>query len=202
MRMEVENDMDNFVLTIQDFAKLNDFYSILSLLNEKKNEGKIVLYAGTYSLESAMERFGYYDNAAFYIYTVPDKNGYCIYKNGMGCEIIEDDDIFKRSHRRLYGKKHLSNCHLEENDCRQGVFFEKQKKKKKEFKERLVEDIAEIVFALISFGIGALVFSLFGSDKKVSEIDPDLVILIGMFVALALIIAIGSLISWIEKRKR
>lgn len=108
--MEVENDMDNFVLTIQDFAKLNDFYSILSLLNEKKNEGKIVLYAGTYSFDVALERFGDYDNATFYVYTVPDKNGYCIYKNNMGRTIVEDNRIFKFSHRYLYNKNHLSNC--------------------------------------------------------------------------------------------
>ena len=202
MRMEVENDMDNFVLTIQYFAKLNDFYSILSLLNEKKNEGKIVLYAGTYSFDVALEHFGDYENAIFYVYTVPDKNGYCIYKNGMGCDIIEDNKIFKNSHRRHYDEKHLSNCHLGEDDCRQGVFFKKQKIRKEEFKDRLGEGIAELVFALISFGIGALVFSLFGSGRKVSEMDSELVALVGMFVLLALVIAIGSLLYWIEKRKR
>ena len=120
----------------------------------------------------------------------------------MGCDIIEDNKIFKNSHRRYYDKKCLSNCHLGEDDCRQGVFFKKQKIRKEEFKESLGECIGEIVFALISFGIGALVFSLFGSGRKVSEMDSDIVILVGMFATLALIIAIGGLLYWIEKRKR
>ena len=52
--------MDIFLTTIQKFTELNDFYSVLSFLREKEKEGEIVLYAGTYCFEMALERFGNY----------------------------------------------------------------------------------------------------------------------------------------------
>ena len=121
--------MDNFLTTIQKFTESNDFYSVLSFLREKKKEGDIVLYAGTYCFEMALERFGYYDDASFYIYTTQDKSGYCVYINRMGCGILEDDKIFKFSHRYLYNKNHLSNCFFGEKDYRCGEYFEKKGKK-------------------------------------------------------------------------
>ena len=121
--------MDNFLTTIQKFTEANDFYSVLSFLREKEKEGEIVLYAGTYSLETALERFGSYDNASFYIYTTQDKSGYCVYINRMGCGIREDNKIFKFSHRYLYNKNHLSNCYFGEKDCRSGEYLKKKGKK-------------------------------------------------------------------------
>lgn len=73
-----------FSLSIQSFTKSNDFYSALSFLCEKEKQGEIVLYAGTYSFQMALERFGYYESASFYIYTQKEKNGYCVYLNRNG----------------------------------------------------------------------------------------------------------------------
>ena len=121
--------MNNFFSTICGFAQSNDFYSIVTFLCEKERTGEIVLYAGTYSLETALERFGSYDdNASFYIYTTKDKSGYCVYINRMGCGIREDNKIFKFSHRYLYNKNHLSNCYFGEKDCRSGEYFKKKGK--------------------------------------------------------------------------
>ncbi len=121
--------MDNFITTIQKFTELNEFYSVLFFLREKEKSGEIVLYAGTYCFEMALERFGSYDSASFYIYTTQDKSGYCVCLNRMGCGIREDNKIFKFSHRYLYNKNHLSNCFFGEKDCRYGEFFDKKCKK-------------------------------------------------------------------------
>ena len=121
--------MDNFFTTIQKLTESNDFYSVLSFLREKEKEGDIVLYAGTYCFEMALERFGNYDDASFYIYTTQDNSGYCVYINRMGCGIREDNKIFKFSHRYLYNKNHLSNCYFGEKDCRSGEYFKKKGKK-------------------------------------------------------------------------
>ena len=48
-------NMNNFLSTICGFAQSNDFYSIVTFLCEKERTGEIVLYAGTYSLETALE---------------------------------------------------------------------------------------------------------------------------------------------------
>ena len=121
--------MHKFLSTISGFAQSNDFYSILTFLCETERAKEIVLYAGTYSLEGALERFSSYDTASFYIYTAQDKCGYCIYINRMGCGIRKDDKIFKISHRYLYNKNHLSNCFFGEKDYRSGEYFEKKSKK-------------------------------------------------------------------------
>ena len=121
--------MDNFLTTIQKFTESNDFYSVLSFLREKEKEGEIVLYAGTYCFEMALECFRNYDDASFYIYATQDKSGYCVYINRMGCGIREDNKIFKFSHRYLYNINHLSNCFFGEKDYRCGEYFEKKCKK-------------------------------------------------------------------------
>ena len=121
--------MDNIFTTIQKLTELNDFYSVLSFLREKEKEDEIVLYAGTYCFEMALECFGNYDDASFYIYATQDKSGYCVYINRMGCGIREDNKIFKFSHRYLYNKNHLSNCFFGEKDCRSGEYFKKKSKK-------------------------------------------------------------------------
>ena len=120
--------MNDFLTTVLNFTKLNDFYSVLSFLREKEKAGEIVLYAGTYSIEMALEYFGNYDNASFYIYITHDKKGYHLYLNRVGCGIVEDHKLFKFSHRYLYNKNHLSNCFFGEKDCRCGEYFEKKSK--------------------------------------------------------------------------
>lgn len=117
--------MESFLQTIQSYIKLNDFYSVLSFLNAKEKSGEVVLYAGTYSFETAIERFGSFDSCSFYIYTSHDKCGYHIYLNRMGCGMREDNKIFKFSHRYLYNKNHLSNRSCGEPDYRFGEFFKK-----------------------------------------------------------------------------
>ena len=121
--------MDDCFTTVLNLTHLNDFYSVLSFLSEKEKLGEIVLYAGTYSFETALERFGNYDHSSFYIYTSQDKNGYHVYLNRMGCGIVEDQKLFKFSHRYLYNKNHLSNCFFGEKDYRSGEYFEKRGKK-------------------------------------------------------------------------
>ena len=118
--------VDNFFTTIQNFTELNDFRSVLSFLREKEKAGEIVLYAGTYSIEMALERFGNYDSASFYIYTTQDKKGYHIYLNIMGSGVVEDHKLFRLSHRYLYNKNYLSNCFFGEKDYRCGEFFNKK----------------------------------------------------------------------------
>ena len=121
-------NMENFFSIVYGFAKLNDFYSIVTFLYEKERVGELVLYAGTYSLEVAIERFGSYDCASFYIYTTQDKRGYCVYINRMGCGICEDNKLFKFSHRYLYNRNHLSNSFFGDRDCRSGEYFKKRGK--------------------------------------------------------------------------
>ncbi len=121
--------MDKFLSTMQHFSESNDFYSIISFLYKKEKAGDIVLYAGTYSFKLALERFGSYDDASFYIYTKEAQKGYHVYLNRMGCGVIEDQKMFKFSHRYLYNKGHLSNCFFGEEDYRCGVFFKKKEKK-------------------------------------------------------------------------
>ncbi len=121
--------MDTFFSMVEGFAQAKDVSYVLAVLCEKEKAGEIVLYAGTYCFEMALERFGNYDDASFYIYTTQDKSGYCVYINRMGCGIREDNKIFKFSHRYLYNKNHLSNCFFGEKDYRCGEYFEKKGKK-------------------------------------------------------------------------
>ena len=118
--------MGDLLAKVCVFAQSNDFHSILVFLCEKERLGEIVLYAGTYSLPSALEHFGSYESANFYIYTTQDKRGYCVYLNRMGCGIRVDNKIFKFSHRYLYNKGYLCNCFFDEKDFRSGEYFEKK----------------------------------------------------------------------------
>ena len=81
---------------------------------------------------------------------------------------------------------------------------------KKKIGEALLEGLAEIVLMLIFFGIGALIFRLFGVNLDSSNLDFELVILFGMlaivvvtvviFVAFILIRpAVSAFLKWIKK---
>lgn len=100
----------------------------LQVLAQLQNDGKIILYAGTYSFEEALTR-PLCDNAEFYFYTSFDKCGYCFYINPMGVGIKSDNDIFKLKHRYLYNKRHLTNCFFDEKDFRSGEYFNRKLKR-------------------------------------------------------------------------
>lgn len=118
--MGTKSRLENFMKVIANSSVEDDLRSLLEL----QNDGSICLYAGTYSFAQALERNIDYDTEAqFYFYVVPHKKGYLYSINRFGKKLIEDNDIFKFSHRSLYNKKHLSNCYFGEEDCRSGEYF-------------------------------------------------------------------------------
>ena len=106
------------------------WFSTLKKLKQLKDDGRIVLYAGTYSFEDALNR-PFCDATMFYFYTLPDKQGYVLFSNPFGriAVIMRDDEIFLSSHRKLYGKKHLTNHSYGEGDFRSGEYFSCKKKR-------------------------------------------------------------------------
>ena len=102
----------------------------LKKLKQLEDEGKIVLYAGTYSLEEALRHFDS-DVADFYFYTLPDRQGYHFFTNAFGSEaaIMIDNEIFAYKHRRLYNKRHLTNRYFGEKDFRSGEYFNRIKQR-------------------------------------------------------------------------
>lgn len=102
----------------------------LQKLKQLEDEGKIVLYAGTYSFEEA-SKHPFSDVVDFYFYTLPDKQGYHFYTNPFGSEAIIaiDNEIFTFKHRRLYNKRHLTNWYFGEKDFRSGEYFNLKKKR-------------------------------------------------------------------------
>ena len=106
------------------------WFSTLKKLKQLKDDGKIVLYAGTYSFEDALNR-PFCDSTRFYFYTLPDKQGYIFFSNPFGsiAVIMRDDEIFLSSHRKLYGKRYLINRLYGEEDFRSGEYFSCKKKR-------------------------------------------------------------------------
>jgi len=102
----------------------------LKKLKQLKDEGKIILYAGTYSFEEALRHFDS-DVADFYFYTLPDRQGYHFFTNAFGSEaaIMIDNEIFAYKHRRLYNKRHLTNRYFGEKDFRSGEYFNRIKQR-------------------------------------------------------------------------
>ena len=76
------------------------------------------------------------------------------------------------------------------------------KKDKKRVKEALLENLCELIFTLIFFGIGMLILSLFGVNCDSSDIDGDLVVLVGVVAFFAIIGISFALIKWIEKKRK
>ena len=99
-----------------------DYWGTLHKLFNMENEGKIVLYAGTYSLSKAIEKVDI-EIASFYIYEKLHRIGFHLNISGMGASFILDKDIFKFKHRYLYNKNHLSNKFFGEADQRTGEYF-------------------------------------------------------------------------------
>ena len=62
----------------------------MQVLKQLQDDGRIILYAGTYSFEKALEN-PLCDNAQFYFYSVPDRFGYHFYIGPMGVGIKHCD---------------------------------------------------------------------------------------------------------------
>lgn len=62
--------------------------------------------------------------------------------------------------------------------------------------ETLLEALIEIVLAVICFGIGTLVLNLFGVGFSLWEVDPDRIILIGVFAFLFVLALVCIIVQW------
>ena len=104
------------------------WFGALNKLKQLEDEGRIVLYAGTYSFEEALKR-PFCDSTMFYFYTLPDKQGYHFFSNPFGkiAVIMKDDEIFLKSHRKAYSKSFLTNRFY--GDFRSGEYFNRKKKR-------------------------------------------------------------------------
>ena len=106
------------------------WFDAVKKLKRLEEEGEVVLYAGTYSFEEALSR-PFCDATEFYFYTLPDRQGYHLFSNPFGriAVILKDDEIFLKSHKRLYGKKYLTNRMYGRGDFRSGEYFNRKKNK-------------------------------------------------------------------------
>lgn len=73
------------------------------------------------------------------------------------------------------------------------------KKNKKNIGSALLDALIELVLALICLGIGVFIFNLFGVDFKSSNIDYDLLILLGVVIFFVIFGIVYSLLQWIKK---
>ena len=73
------------------------------------------------------------------------------------------------------------------------------KKDKKKLKEAFSEGLLEIVLTLIFFGIGVLIVCAFGVELDSSNIDFDLIVLLGIIVPVVVFGLIRSLFQWLKK---
>ena len=73
------------------------------------------------------------------------------------------------------------------------------KKDKKKLKEAVFEGLLEIVLTLIFFGIGSLVVSAFGVELDSTNIDFDLIVLLGIIVPVVVCALVCVLVKWLKK---
>lgn len=102
-----------------------DYHTFLKYLSHLESRGFITLYAGTYSINTAVKMQDI-EQAEFYFYYNENKAGFCFYINVMGASLKEDQNLFSFTLRRLYSKNRLSNCFFGEVDLRSGEFFAKR----------------------------------------------------------------------------
>ena len=77
------------------------------------------------------------------------------------------------------------------------------KKDKNKIKENFFEGLTELVFALVFFGIGALILHIFGIDLDAPNIDFDSIVLIGIVAVVALVGIVCAVLGAIKlSRKR
>lgn len=74
------------------------------------------------------------------------------------------------------------------------------KKDRKNIGKALLEGLGEIALTLGCLVLGAAIVSLFGGDVNFSETDPDLLILLGVFVSLSIFIIIYYVVQRIKKK--
>lgn len=78
------------------------------------------------------------------------------------------------------------------------------KKDKNGIGAKLLEGLIELALALVCFGIGALVVSLFGVNLDSANMDAELVILLGIVVFVVIFGIVFALVQLLKKiiRKR
>lgn len=76
------------------------------------------------------------------------------------------------------------------------------KRDRKNIGKALLEGLGEIALTLGCLVLGAAIVSLFGGDVNFSETDPDLLILLGVFVFLSIFVIIYYVVQWIKKKVR
>ena len=74
------------------------------------------------------------------------------------------------------------------------------KKYKNKFRAILLEGLAEIGLTLICFGVGSLIFTLFGAELDSSNIDSDLIVLLGIAVIIVIFGVSFAFVQWFKKR--
>ena len=80
--------------------------------------------------------------------------------------------------------------------------LQNMKNKRRRIREGLLEALAELVMTLIFGGIGFLILHLFGVDLSFQDSDPDLIVLVGVGVFFAVLIAAYAAWKLILKIKK
>ena len=73
------------------------------------------------------------------------------------------------------------------------------KKDRKRFKDALLEGLLEFVLSLVCFGLGALIVALCGFGERIADMDFELIVLLGIVVALAVFAAVYALVQGVKK---
>ena len=76
----------------------------------------------------------------------------------------------------------------------------KNKEKKEQIKNGLIEVFLELVVYGVAFLIGAVIIGLFGFDIDDSSVDGDLVVLIGLVVPLVVFAALAGIVTFCVKK--
>ena len=72
-------------------------------------------------------------------------------------------------------------------------------KDKKKIKSALLEGLVEIVLTLVSFGIGALIVSLFGVKPDSPNVNGDSIILLGIVAICVTFAVVYAIVQWFKK---
>ena len=71
-------------------------------------------------------------------------------------------------------------------------------KKGKKSGNSLIEGLLELAIVAILFGIGALVFYLFGARIDSSQVDGDTIVLLGIVVLCLLVAIVSAIVRFIK----
>lgn len=78
----------------------------------------------------------------------------------------------------------------------------KKMKRSAAFSEAVIELILELLCFALGIGVICLLGAKFGPEYELSELDSDLIVLIGVLVLFVLIIGIGAVIALFKRLKR